>query len=208
MKVTASGYKKLKYLISYPNDYEAGKIYPVIFHTHGAGSRGTDLSKLGINHIITNNPSADDFIIVVPQCYADTWFEIFQELIEFCEYIYEQPFTDKTRFYSSGTSMGGYAAYQLMMSRPNLFAAGFVGCGGGMYWNAGRLKDIPIMIFHGEKDTIVLPCESKNMADRINRCGGKAILTLYPECDHDCWTKAYSDKRHFDWLLSNRREKS
>ena len=191
--------------ISYPETYQDGKKYPVIFHTHGAGSRGTDLSTLRIDVPILNNPSAEDFIIVAPQCYVDTWFEIFEQLIEFCEYIYEQPFTDKTRFYSSGISMGGYTAYQLMMSRPNLFTAGIVCCGGGMYWNAGRLKDVSLRIFHGEQDALVLPRESEIMADKINQCGGNATVTLYPECDHNCWDKVYTNKENFEWLLSQRK---
>lgn len=206
MKIHQSEYKKLKYVISYPNGYKAEEKYPVIFHTNGAGSRGADIKMLNIDVPIRNNPSADDFIIVAPQCYADTWFEIFEQLIDFCEYIYNQPFTDKTRFYASGISMGGYAAYQLMMSRPNLFSAGIVCCGGGMYWNAGRLKDIPLRIFHGVQDKTVLPCESEHMSERINECGGNAILTLYPECDHNCWDKVYTNKENFDWLLSQRKE--
>jgi predicted peptidase len=206
MKILKNQYKNLQYLISYPDAYEEGKIYPVIFHTHGAGSRGTDLSNLNIDAIIHNNPKVEDFIIVSPQCYADTWFEIFEQLIEFCEYIYEQPFTDRTKFYSSGISMGGYTAYQLMMSRPKLFSAGIVCCGGGMYWNASRLKDIPLRVFHGEKDKTVLPIESKNMVEKINASGGNATLTLYPDCEHNCWDKVYMNKENFDWLLSHNKE--
>lgn len=207
MRLVREKFKKLQYIISYPNGYEKGKEYPVIFHTHGSGSRGTDLDKLNIAVPIYNNPSVEDFIIIAPQCYANTWFEIFEQLIEFCEYIYEQSFTDKTRFYSSGISMGGYAAYELMMSRPQLFAAGIVCCGGGIYWNSSRLKDIPLRIFHGEQDRVVLPCESKNMTEYINSNGGCAILTLYAECAHNCWDKVYKDKENFDWLLSHIKEK-
>ena len=206
MRLVREKFKNLQYIISYPDGYENGEEYPVIFHTHGAGSRGTNLDKLNIS-MICNNPRVENFIIVAPQCYADTWFDIFEQLIEFSEYIYEQPFTDKTRFYSSGISMGGYTAYQLMMSRPQLFVAGIVCCGGGMYWNAGRFRKIPLRIFHGVKDNCVFPCESENMAKRINEEGGNATLTLYPECDHNCWDKAYKDKENFDWLLSQHKEK-
>ena len=102
--------------------------------------------------------------------------------------------------------MGGYTAYQLMMSRPNLFTAGIVCCGGGMYWNASRLKDIPLQIFHGAKDITVFPCESEHMAEQINACDGNATITIYPECDHNCWDKTYTNKEIFDWLLSQRRK--
>ena len=146
--------------------------------------------------------AAEDFIIVAPQCYEDTWFEIFEQLIEFCEYIYDQEYTDKARFYSTGISMGGYTAYQLMMSRPDIFAAGIVCCGGGMYWNAARLKSVPLLIFHGEKDSVVLPRESEIMAERINASGGNAALKTFSECDHNCWDKVFTNKDNFNWLLS------
>lgn len=207
MKLLCQKYKRLQYLISFPNGYIEGKSYPVIFHTHGAGSRGNDLAALNVTAVMHDNPEADKFIIVAPQCYADTWFEIFEQLIEFCEYIYAQPFTDKTRFYSSGISMGGYAAYQLMMSRPHLFAAGIVCCGGGMYWNASRLKEIPLRVFHGEQDLVVLPRESEIMVEKINQSGGNATLKTYPECDHNCWDKVYANIENYTWLLSQRKEK-
>ena len=208
MIIKQEAYKKIKYMISYPDAYTGDGKYPVIFHMHGAGSRGKDLRTLNIDVPIKNNPSVESFVIVSPQCYADTWFEIFEQLIDFCEYIYQQPFTDKTRYYSSGISMGGYAAYQLMMSRPQLFAAGIICCGGGMYWNAGRLKDIPIRVFHGEQDKIVLPSESRNMVKYINANGGNAELTIYPQYDHNCWDEVYSTKENFEWLRKQRKKEN
>ena len=69
---------------------------------------------------------------------------------------------DKSRVYVVGASMGGYATWQLAMSRPELFAAIIPICGGGMYWNAGRLIHMGVWVFHGEEDITVLPQESKN----------------------------------------------
>jgi len=68
------------------------------------------------------------------------------------------------------------------------------------------LKDIPLRIFHGEKDKVVLPCESKHMTEYINAKGGCATLTLYPECDHNCWDKVYTNKENFEWLLNQVKE--
>lgn len=201
MKIETSVYQNLRYIVSYPERYDGESKYPVIFYTHGAGSRGDDLAQLNIDAIIRHNPSVEDFIIVAPQCYADTWFEIFEQLIDFCEYVYHLPFTDPARFYSSGVSMGGYAAYQLMMSRPHLFAAGMICCGGGMYWNAARLKDIPLLAFHGLLDETVLHRESVIMTESVNRSGGHAKLVTFPECDHNCWDKAYGSEENFKWLL-------
>ena len=198
----AKKYKKLKYYISFPEGYEDGKKYPVLFYTHGAGGRGNRLSIIKNDEVYSKNPCVNDFIIVMPQCRSDTWFDIFEQLISFCEYIYESPFTDKSRFYATGVSMGGYACYQLLMSRPEMFTAALVLCGGGMYWNGQRLKDIHIRAFHGALDKVVYPEESAKMVASI---GERAELIIYKDADHDCWTKTYSNKENFEWLLSHRK---
>ena len=76
--------------------------------------------------------------------------------------------------------MGAYATWQICISHPEWVAAAVPVCGGGMYWDAGRLKDIPVWAFHGEKDDVVLCCESQHMTERINLAGGNAKLTLLP----------------------------
>lgn len=198
--LVAKRYKKLKYYISFPDGYEEGRTYPVIFYTHGAGGRGKRLSLLRRDEIYSLNPRRNDFIIVMPQCYADSWFDIFEQLVNFCKYIYDSPFTDRSRFYATGVSMGGYACYQLMMTAPQLFSAAIVCCGGGMYWNGARLKDIPIRAFHGALDTVVYPEESRKM---VAAAGEKAQLMIYQNADHDCWTATYGNEENYEWLLSN-----
>lgn len=195
-------YKQLRYFISFPESYRPGDRYPVLFHTHGAGGRGDDLDKMNINAICHNNPCREQFIIVAPQCYADTWFEIFEQLIDFCDYIRQREFTDQTRFYSTGISMGGYAAWQLLMSRPEWFAAAVICCGGGMYWNAKRLKGIPIRAYHGTDDKTVFPEESKKM---VSAAGESAELVLLEGVGHNCWDAAFTDPKNYEWLLSHRK---
>ena len=75
-----------------------------------------------------------------------------------------------------------------------------------MYWDAGRLINIPVWAFHGEKDGTVLTEESKKMVDAINKRGGNAKLTLYPEAGHDCWTPTYTNRAVYEWLLSHKNE--
>ena len=128
-------YKKLRYVVYYPKGYEEGKKYPVIFHVHGAGGRGTDISVIENHFVLKTLREREDsrFIVVSPQCYADTWFEIFEQLIEFTAFIREESYTDKERFYLAGSSMGGYTTWQLAMTKPDWFAAIVPVCGGGMY---------------------------------------------------------------------------
>ena len=195
-------FKNIEYLISLPENFKEGERYPVLLYTHGAGGRGRDLSMIEKDEVYSMNPCRDKFVIVMPQCFADTWFDIFEQLEEFCGQIYNAGFTDKTRFYATGVSMGGYACYQLMMSRPDYFAAAIVCCGGGMYWNAGRIRHIYVRAFHGKKDEVVFPEESEKMVRAI---GERAELTVYDDAAHDCWTKTYSAKENYEWLLDKRK---
>lgn len=197
----------LHYCFFAPDDFAGGRRYPVILSTHGAGGRGRDLEILRQGPVVRDlKPHLGGAILIAPQCYADTWFDIFGELMALAEYLHTQPYTDPRRFYSLGVSMGGYAAYQLMMSRPALFAGALVCCGGGMYWNAARLAHIPMRIFHGERDTVVYSTESVYMAEAIRRAGGVAELTLYPDLDHNCWDRALSDEANIRWLLEKERD--
>ena len=72
-----------------------------------------------------------------------------------------------------------------------------------MYWNAGRLANVPVWAFHGERDKLVLPEESEKMVAAVNAAGGCARLSLYPEVCHEVWLDVYSDAEVFAWLLSN-----
>ena len=45
VKVEKLEFKGIKYLLYYPKDYIEGNKYPVMFHLHGAGSRGTDFKE-------------------------------------------------------------------------------------------------------------------------------------------------------------------
>ena len=64
--------------------------------------------------------------------------------------------------------MGGYGTWQLAISMPEAFAAIVPICGGGMYWDAGRLKKVPVWAFHGDSDPTVFPEESVKMVNAVN----------------------------------------
>ena len=197
-------FKKLNYVIRFPKEYEQGKRYPVIIILHGAGYRGSDIERLKENpYLVITGKNADfPFVSVAPQCSENTWFDMFETLKEFVKHIVSESYVDVKRVYLMGASMGGYAVWQLAMSMPEYFAAICPICGGGMYWNALRLVTVPVWAFHGQKDTTVFPEESVKMVDAVNRCGGKARLTLYPENAHDAWSDTYKNQAVFDWMLS------
>ena len=205
-KIEKLEFKGIKYLLYYPKNYEKDKKYPVMFHLHGAGSRGNDFKEFEGSTILNvlekgDSPLSNGFC-VFPQCHADTWFDNFNDLLDLAKHIYNQPFVDKSRFNISGISMGGYAAYQVLQCLPELFNKAIICCGGGMYWNSGRIKNIKFRIFHGEKDVAVYPEEARRMYARLVEACADVSLTIYPECDHNCWDKTYSNYDNLEWLFS------
>ena len=204
-KVEKLEYNGIRYLLYYPKNYVEGRKYPVMFHLHGAGSRGNNFEEFEGSVILSilqrkDSPLSNGFC-VFPQCSTDTWFDRFSELLGLVKHLYEQPFVDQTRFNASGISMGSYAMYQVMQSLPELFNKAIICCGGGMYWNSGRLKDIKFRIFHGEQDVAVYPEEARRMYARLKETLADVQLTIYPDCDHNCWDKTYTNYENLEWLF-------
>ena len=192
--------RELKYLYYSPNTDES---VPLIIYLHGAGSRGTELSQLSHTGPIgelekgRNIPAR----MVAPQCCGDTWFELFETLIDFAENMANESGVDKSRIYLTGVSMGAYAAWQLAMTKPDMFAALVPVCGGGMYWNAERLKNMPVWAFHGALDDVVLPEESIKMVRGINKSGGNAKITVFEKADHNAWDPAFALDEMWSWMF-------
>lgn len=198
--VSAKTQQELKYLSYTPKG--TGPM-PLIIYLHGAGSRGSSLSAMAEVGPIgeLNRGRKIPAQIVAPQCSRDTWFELFETLIDFAEAAAKQSGVDPKRVYLAGVSMGAYAAWQLAMTRPNLFAALVPVCGGGMYWNAARLKTMPIWAFHGALDATVLPEESLKMVRAVNQNGGNAKITVFEKADHNAWDPAFALDKMWQWLF-------
>lgn len=206
MDVSVNTCGSLTYLLRYPKDFCSGKRYPVILHLHGSGTRGKTPEAVLKTDVFTLTAQQESFpfLLAVPLCPPDTtWFDKMQELKALVQTLSQLPCADVDRFYGMGASMGSYGIWQLAMSIPERFAAIVPICGGGMYWNAKRLINVAVWAFHGGKDQTVLCEESQKMVDAVNRAGGSAKLTIYPENAHNAWSDTYRDPQVFAWLLSH-----
>lgn len=201
-KIHRDGY--LNYLYKGLN---TDKKSPLLIYIHGAGSRGNDIDVLKNNTGLTTIEkfSGERFIVAAPHCHLNTWFDLYDILIEFIDELRNGESVDINRVYIVGSSMGGFTAWQVMMSKPEWFAAAVPICGGGMYWNAARLKDMPIWAFHGALDMTVLPEETLHMVKAVNKAGGNAKITIFPQTTHNAWEAALSTPELYDWLLSHKK---
>lgn len=200
-------YKRISYAVRYPEEFSDSGKFPLLIFLHGAGTRGTDIRMVGEHPFFAETKRHQlQAVSVAPQCFEDSWFTIFEQLQDFVEFAIRQPYIDEDRVYLMGASMGGYAVWQLAMSRPELFAAIVPICGGGMYWNAERLKHMGIWAFHGSDDRTILCEESRKMVDTVNAQGGRAMLTICQGVGHNCWMDAFRNEELFSWMMQQKKE--
>lgn len=196
----------MDYLLALPKDYDQKPAWPLVLFLHGAGERGDNLAlikKHGPPKLLEAGQQFP-FILVAPQCPKDHWWDPF-ELKVLLDDIVQTYKVDPDRIYLTGLSMGGFGTWSLAASIPDRFAALVPICGGSDPIVAKRIAHIPVWAFHGAKDPVVPVERSQQMAEAMEKKGGTAKLTIYPEAGHDSWTEAYANPQLYEWLLQQKR---
>jgi predicted peptidase len=101
--------------------------------------------------------------------------------------------------------MGGYGTWALAGRYPDRFAAIAPVCGGGSFYIAYKLNDVPVWAFHGAKDDLIPLKESEDAVNFVKQFGGDARLTVYADAGHDSWTQTYDNEGLYDWFLKHRK---
>lgn len=223
----------LKYRLLKPIQYDTSKSYPLILFLHGAGERGSDnfsQLKWGVSHFA--DPKMREkypAFVVAPQVpEGDYWSSLssirdttsftvamletprepMRLTIELLAELQENYAIDSNRLYVTGISMGGFGTFDLIERHPDKFAAAVPICGGGDVARAFLLADMPIWIFHGAKDEVVLPEYSRVMVDAIQIAGGSPGYTEYPDAGHvEAWIQAYDNPLLYEWMFSKKIER-
>ena len=186
----------LPYRLILPENYDESKEYSLLFFFHGAGERGND-NELQFFHCVQyladNMPET---IIVAPQCpagqqWVDTpWsngaysIEAVPEsdemiaVMELLDELKEKYSVDTDRIYAAGISMGGFGTWDIMMRHNDVFAAGIPVCGGGDPSQAENLVDVPLFVFHGDKDDAVPVSGSRDTVQAIKDAGVKLTVEV------------------------------
>ena len=197
----------IQYNLATPVNFDPTQKYPLIIYLHGAGGRGHDPELPRYPYMMEEYIHKNRLPVMVagPLCEFDNWYMCFTELIEFVRFACTMDNVDPDRVYLMGSSMGGYATWAMLMSVPELFAAAVPICGGGMAWNAYRIKSVPVWTFHGMVDGTVDVSESIRMADALRVNGGDVKITLLPGVGHNAWEPAMYEYGAIEWLMTHRK---
>jgi predicted peptidase len=207
----------LRYLLFLPKEYgkDPARKWPLMLFLHGAGERGDDLWKVTVHGPpkLARNDRNFPFILVCPQCpTGDHWHA--DALAALLDRVIETHAVDTHRVYLTGLSMGGYGTWHLGLTHPDRFAAIVPICGGGNTEDvllasprhAEALRSLPVWAFHGAKDQVVNPEESKRMVKALKRFGCREVkLTIYPDANHNSWDATYNNPEVFRWMLDHSR---
>ena len=196
------------YLAYKPKGYEQKKNWPLIIFLHGVGERGSDLEKnrfIGLALALDKGMDLP-FVVICPQCPEKVWWNS-TKLDNLLNQVIKKYSVDPNRIYLTGLSMGGFGSWSLGCQSPQRFAAIVPICGGGRIQDADKIKDVPLWAFHGAKDQTVPLSASQQMVDAVNKAGGNAKLTIYPDAGHDSWTQTYNNPDLYKWLLSHEKKK-
>ena len=210
--VTVTRSLKLDYLIQLPEGYEASgaadRRWPLLVFLHGAGERGSNLDlvkKHGPPKLIAEGRRFPA-IVLSPQCPEDGWWtnEPVMELIDHAEATYR---VDADRIYLTGLSMGGYGTWHFASFAPKRFAAIVPVCGGGVPYLMRFVGKLPVWVFHGQLDSAVPIAESELQVEALRNAGDPEVhFTVYPDLNHDSWTRAYQTEEMWTWLFAQSRK--
>lgn len=134
------------------------------------------------------------------------------EVEKFLAYAITKYDVDPKRVYLTGVSCGAYAAYEYVAKYGATQIAAMVAIAGDARpaWATAKCKlaAVPIWAFHGAlDDTVELVGSTEPMA-KLAKCprppGQPVKITIYPDADHDAWTRTYDLSAGNDvyaWLL-------
>ncbi len=201
---------KLNYALYTPDGYlNSQEDYPLIVFLHGAGERGDDLSKVAVHGPLQYIKEGNkiDAVILAPQCPEGVYWQP-HEVAALVKNVIKENRIDKSRVYLTGLSMGGYGVWATGGEYPELFAALAPVCGAiyrPIYRNISHIKDMPIWVFHGALDDVVLPENSNKMVKTLKEAGNDVKYTLYPYANHNSWTETYNNPELYTWMLAQKK---
>lgn len=208
-----AGGQVMPYVVYLPRTYRRGQQLPAILFLHGAGERGADglkQSQVGLGRALRIFSERYPAIAVLPQCPTGQWWDAGNTALALRELLrtVERYHADRTRLYLTGLSMGGYGSWTLAAANPRLFAAVVPICGGGdPQTMPGKLKDLPIWVYHGDADEAVPVQRSREMVEALQAAGSQRVrYTELPGVGHNSWDPAYESPELARWLFEQRRE--
>jgi len=213
-EITINGQTR-KYAIIVPRNYDGATAIPAILFLHGSGECGDDGSRqllVGLAPVMLADPERWPAIAIFPQLPESGtsdklhWRDEEANVMAMLDATRREWNIDPSRIYITGLSRGGAGTWYFASRHPDLFAAAMPVCGyGDPAEIAPTLTKMPIWAFHGLKDDVVLPEQTRAIVAAIEAAGGSVKTTYFPEANHNAWDPTYRDPAPAKWLFEQKK---
>ena len=122
--------------------------------------------------------------------------------LELIENIVSEKAIDTSRVYIIGLSMGGFGTWDFIARKPNLFAAAIPMAGYSDPNQIENIKEIPIWIFHGNKDKWNPVEGSRKMYSLLSNVKADVRYSEYNLGHGDTFKKAFKEPELISWMFS------
>jgi predicted peptidase len=207
----AKHFEGMPYRLMQPHNFDPNEHYPVIISLHGAGGRGTDNRKQlkSWNQALAQQANRKNFpcYVLAPQSNSHWEIERFEQVKQIISTL---PAVDIKRIYIMGHSMGGHGTFLWTQHDPDYFAAAAPCAGTGRrgrpeFVQPERLKDLPLWVFHGDRDKVCPYALAAKLLQDMRALGGNMKLTTWKGEGHGVSAKIIpGDKGDITELASDR----
>jgi predicted peptidase len=202
-----------RFAVWLPPGYERRTGWPAVVFLHGAGECGDDglrPTRIGLGPALAGHPERWPFVVVFPQKPAEQeeWEEREGLVLAVLNRVARDFTIDPSRVALAGLSQGGHGVWAIGARHPTRWACLVPICGYGRAKTvSSRVAKLPVWAFHGLRDDIVDPEETRAIVAAIRaeraRLGldpAEARMTLYEDANHNSWDPALAEPELPGWL--------
>lgn len=203
-----------RYALYVPPAEIAKPPYALVVFLHGYGECGKDGVKqtaVGLLPAVLNAPERWPCVVLMPQKqeFDPLWPTQTDVVMAEVERVKKMVAVDEARVSLTGLSQGGNGTWMLAAEHPEVWCAIAPVCGFSRQIPpaeiAKRIGNVPVWAFHGLKDNVVPPAQTRDIVEAVKQVrgtgGAEVKLTEFPEANHNSWDPAYRDAKFAEWLM-------
>lgn len=204
-----------RFAVWLPPGYARDRRWPAIVFLHGAGECGDDPwapTRIGLGPAMQARPERWPFVVVFPQKpRADQeWEELEDLVLEITKREVRKLRLDESHVALAGMSQGGHGVWMIGARHPERWSCLVPVCGYGRARSvAPRAARLPVWAFHGLRDDLVNPDDTRNITAALREERARLGLdstgvrvTLYPNANHNSWDPAFAEDALPGWIAA------
>jgi predicted peptidase len=206
------------YRVWLPPAHGAHQPWPAILFLHGSGECGVDglkPTRIGLGPALDLQPERWPFVVVFPQKPREDeeWEENEALVLAVMDAAKREFHIDADRVALAGVSQGGHGVWLIGARHAGRWSCLVPVCGYGRARTvSGRVARLPVWAFHGLRDDLVDPEDTRRIVEgiaaerrRLDLDTTKVRVTWYPEANHNSWDSAFAEPGLPGWILEQRR---